>query len=187
MSPLTGLVYAAALLLGAAGIGKASKPGATRIALRSAGLPASEPAARSLGVAEVVIAIAALAIGGPVATGLVSVSYLGFAWFARRLDTKTRGSAPCGCFGASSAPVGTLHVVVNLLIGVGVAIAAIDPAGAIWDAAGETPWGGTAFLGLTVLLTWMLYVALTVLPETLAAARAPAPATTPSNAPGVAS
>jgi hypothetical protein len=187
MSPLAGLVYAAALLLGAAGVGKAARPGATRIALRSAGLPASELVARSLGVAEVLIAVTAIVVGGPVATGLVALSYLGFAWFARRLDDRTRGAAPCGCFGASSAPVGTLHVVINLLIAAGVAIAAFDAPGSIWDAAGDTPWGGIAFVGLVALLTWMLVVALTALPEALAAAKAPAPATTSSNAPGVAS
>lgn len=175
MSPLAGLVYAAALLLGAAGVGKVATPGATRIALRSAGLPASELAARSLGAAEVLIAVAAIVVGGPVTTGLVAASYLGFAWFARRLDTRTRGAAPCGCFGASSAPVGTLHVVLNLLIAAGTGIAAIDAPGAIWDAAADTPWAGVPFLGLTLLLTWMLYVALTALPEALAAARAPAP------------
>ena len=122
-----------------------------------------------------VIAAAAITVGGPVATALVAVSYLGFAWFARRLDTKTRGSAPCGCFGASSAPVGTLHVVVNLLIAVGVGIAAIDAPGPVWDAAADTPWGGVPFVGLTMLLAWMLFIALTVLPESLAAAKAPAP------------
>ncbi|HWJ64137.1 MAG TPA: MauE/DoxX family redox-associated membrane protein [Acidimicrobiales bacterium] len=175
MSPLAGLVYAAALLLGAAGVGKALRPGATRIALRSAGLPATVVIARGLGIVEVLIAVAALVVGGAVATALVAVSYLGFAWFARRLDTKTRGSAPCGCFGASSAPVGTLHVVVNLLLAVGVGIAAVDAPGAIWDAAGDTPWAGVPFVGLTLLLTWMLYVALTALPEALAAAKAPAP------------
>ena len=175
MSPLAGLVFAAALLLGSAGVGKAARPGATRIALRSAGLPASELAARALGVAEVAIAVAALLVGGPVATGLVALSYLGFACFARRLDTRTRGSAPCGCFGASSAPVGTLHVAINLLIAVGVAIAAVDAPGPIWDAAGDTPWAGVPFIGLTLLLTWLLYAALTTLPEALAAAKAPAP------------
>jgi hypothetical protein len=175
MSPLAGLAYAAALLLGAAGAGKALRPGATRIALRSAGLPASELAARALGGAEVLIAVAALVVGGPVATGLVALGYLGFAWFARRLDTKTRGSAPCGCFGASSAPVGTLHVVINLVIAVGVGVAAVDAPGAVWTAAGDTPWAGVPFIGLTLLLTWLLYVALTALPETLAAAKAAAP------------
>ncbi len=187
MSPLAGLVFSAALLLGAAGVGKAAAPGATRIALRSAGLPATPLAARGLGVAEVLIALAALVVGGPVATSLVAVSYLGFAWFARRLDAQTRGSAPCGCFGASSAPVGTLHVVLNLLIAVGVGVAALDAPGPVWDAASDTPWAGVPFVGLVLLLTWMLYVALTALPEALAAARAPAPVTTPSNAPGAAS
>ncbi|MCU1370059.1 MAG: hypothetical protein JWO77_1253, partial [Ilumatobacteraceae bacterium] len=143
--------------------------------LRSAGLPASEAAARTLGLAEIAIAVAALVVGGPAATGLVAVSYLGFAWFARRLDTKTRSAAPCGCFGASSAPVGTVHVAVNLTIAVGVAIAAADAPGPVWDAAADTPWAGVPFVALVLLLTWMLYATLTALAETLAAARAPAP------------
>jgi hypothetical protein len=175
MSPLAGLLYAAALLLGAAGVGKVTRPGATRIALRSAGLPSTAVAAQGLGAAEVAIAVAALVVGGPVTTGLVALSYAGFAWFARRLDRKTRGAAPCGCFGASSAPVGTLHVVINVIIAVGVGVAAVDAPGAIWSAAGDTPWGGVPFVGLTLLLAWMLYVALTALPETLAAAKAPSP------------
>ncbi|WP_426572157.1 MauE/DoxX family redox-associated membrane protein [Aquihabitans sp. McL0605] len=175
MSPFAGLVYAAALLLGAAGVGKALRPAATRVALRSAGLPGTALAARGLGVAEIAIALAAILVGGPVATGLVAVSYLGFAGFARRLDTKTRGSAPCGCFGASSAPVGTLHVVLDLVIAVGVGVAALDAPGPIWSAAADTPWSGLPFLGLVALLTWLLYVALTTLPETLAAAKAPSP------------
>lgn len=174
MSPLAGLVFAAALLLGSAGVGKAASPGSTRIALRSAGLPATALVARGLGVVEVLIAVAALVVGGPVATGLVAASYLGFAWFARRLQVKTRGAAPCGCFGSSSAPVGTLHVALDLLIAVGVAAAALDAPGPIWEAAGETPWGGVPFVGLALLLTWMLYAALTALPEALAAAKASA-------------
>ena len=103
------------------------------------------------------------------------MSYAGFAWFARRLQAKTRGAAPCGCFGASSAPVGTLHVAINLVTAVGVGIAAVDAPGAVWDAAADTPWAGLPFVGLTLLLTWLLYIALTTLPETLAAAKASAP------------
>lgn len=175
MSPFAGLVFAAALLLGAAGVGKVARPGATRIALRSAGLPATVLVARGLGAVEVFVAVTALAIGGPVATALVAVSYLGFAWFARRLQVKTRGAAPCGCFGSSSAPVGTLHVVLNLLVAAGVGVAVVDAPGSIWSAASDTPWAGVPFVGLTVLLTWLLYVALTTLPETLAAAKATAP------------
>lgn len=175
MSPLAGLVFAAALLLGAAGGGKVARPGATRIALRSAGLPATAFAARGLGAVEVLIALAALLVGGPVATALVAVGYAGFAWFARRLERMTRGAAPCGCFGASSAPVGALHVAINLVIAVGVAIAAIDAPGPIWDAAADTPWAGVPFVGLVLLLAWLTYVALTALPETLAAAKAAPP------------
>jgi hypothetical protein len=71
--------------------------------------------------------------------------------------------------------VGTLHVVINLLIALGVGIAAIDAPGAVWTAAADTPWAGVPFAGLVLLLAWMLYVALTALPEALAAAAAPPP------------
>lgn len=175
MSPLAGLLYAAALLLGSAGAGKVLRPAGTRVALRSAGLASTTWAARGLGAVEVAIALTAIVIGGPVAAAAVALSYAGFAWFARRLEHRTRGAAPCGCFGASSAPVGTLHVVINVVIAVGVAVAAVDPPGPIWSAASDTPWSGVPFIGLTLLLTWLLYAALTALPETLAAAKAPAP------------
>jgi hypothetical protein len=87
----------------------------------------------------------------------------------------TRGAAPCGCFGASSAPVGTLHVIINLVIAVGVALAAIDAPGPIWEAAADTPWAGVPFVGLVALLAWLVYLALTALPETIAAAKAAPP------------
>ncbi len=175
MSPFTGLVYAAALLLWLAGVAKVTVPASTRVALRSAGLPSKAWMTQGLGGAEATIAAAAVFVGGPVATALVAVSYLGFAWFSRRLQVKTRGAAPCGCFGSSSAPVGTLHVVLNLLVAAGVGVAVVDAPGSIWSAASDTPWAGVPFVGLTLLLTWLLYVALTTLPETLAAAKATAP------------
>ena len=175
MSPLAGLSYAAAALLFAAGAAKAVTPASTRIALRSAGFPSSALAARGLGVAEVAIAIAAICVGNAITVAVLALGYLGFAGFARLLQVKTRGAAPCGCFGASSAPVGTLHVVINVLVAIGVAIAALDASGPIWSAAAATPWAGVPFVGLALLLTWLLYLSLTVLPETLAAAKATAP------------
>jgi hypothetical protein len=164
MSPFAGSLYAAAALLGLAGVVKATTPAATRVALRSAGLPSTPLVARALGVVEVAIAASALAVGGRIPAALVALAYLGFAWFAHRLDRATRGTASCGCFGASSAPVGTLHVAFDL---VGAALVA----GAVADPAPGIAHAGLLLPALAVLLTWMSYVTLTILPTTVAATR----------------
>jgi hypothetical protein len=171
MSPFAGPLFAAAALLAAAGVAKVATPAATRVALRSAGLPSSAPAARALGAIELAIAAAALAIGGRVPAALTAAAYLGFAWFARRLDRATRGTASCGCFGASSAPVGTVHIAFDLATAVLLVGAVANPAAGIATAIDDTPWSGAPFLALTALLTWMAYVSLTILPATLAAGR----------------
>ncbi|MEZ5204407.1 MAG: hypothetical protein R2701_08525 [Acidimicrobiales bacterium] len=176
MAALAGPLFAAAALLALAGVGKLARPAATRVALRQAGLPSDPASARALGVAEVTVGVAAIAVGGQLAAAGVAASYLGFAWFAHRLDRATRGTGDCGCFGAASAPVGTLHVAVNLAIAA-VAVAAIAfPADGIASAVDGTPWSGVPFLALTALLTWMTYVALTALPTAIAAAREPSAA-----------
>lgn len=164
MSPFAGPLFAAAALLGIAGAAKVATPDATRVALRSAALPSGRPIVRAMGAAELAIAATTLAIGGRVPAALTAAAYLGFAWFAHRLDRATRGIASCGCFGASSAPVGTLHVGFNLVAATLIAGAVARPADGIADA-------GLLLPALAALLTWMSYVTLTILPATLAAAR----------------
>jgi hypothetical protein len=169
-------LLAAALLLGLAGAVKVVRPAATRVALRTAGLPSQAWVVRGLGAVEVAFAAVAVIAAGRLGAALVAASYVGFAGFSRRLERASRGTADCGCFGSSSAPVGPVHVGVNL------ALAACTLASVAWPtdgiaSIGETPWAGVPFLLLTALLTWMIYVSLTVLPATLAAAKAPAPAT----------
>ena len=171
MSPFAGPLFAASLLLGAAGLGKLFAPAATRVALRQAGLPNDPYSARLLGAVEFFAALGAVVVGGWLHATFVVAFYLGFAWFAWRLANRTRGTASCGCFGASSAPVGSLHVGLNLTVAAVVAGAIVRPAEGIWVAVSETPWAGVPFLGLTVLLAWMLYAALTVLPATFAATK----------------
>jgi hypothetical protein len=171
MSPFAGPLFAAALLLGIAGIGKALRPDATRVALRQAGLPADPWSARLLGVVEFAAALGAVVVGGWLHATFIVAFYLGFAWFARRLERRTRGQAPCGCFGNSSAPVGTVHVGINLAVAAVVAGAIVWPADGIAVVTSETPWAGVPFLSLTALLTWMLYVSLTALPTLFDAIR----------------
>lgn len=171
MAALAGPLYAAAALLALAGVGKLTRPAATRVALRQAGLPSQAAAVRALGAVEIAIGLAAIAVGGPVAAAAVAASYAGFAWFARRLDRASRGTADCGCFGARSAPVGPVHVGVNLVVTAVVAAAVAWPVDGIASTLEGAAWAGLPFLALTALLTWMLSVSLTALPAALAAAK----------------
>ena len=171
MSPFAGPLFAAALLLGIAGLGKLTRPAATRVALRQAGLPSDAWSARLLGAVEFAAALGAVVVGGWLHASFVTAFYLGFAWFSWRLERRTRGQASCGCFGDASAPVGRLHVVLNLAVAVVVAGAIVQPAEGIATVPADTPWAGVPFLALTALLTWMLYVSLTALPTLLDAMR----------------
>lgn len=176
MGALAGPLFAAAALLALAGAGKVARPDATRVALRQAKLPNERWMAQALGAIEVAIGVAAIAVGGPLLAAATAVAYAGFAWFSRRLDRATRGTASCGCFGSSSAPVGTLHVGINLALTALLVGAVALPTEGIASVDG-TPWAGLPFLALTALLTWMLYVSLTVVPATLDATRTKAAST----------
>lgn len=171
MSPFAGPLFAAAILLLVAGAAKVATPAATRVALRTAGLPSAPLVARGLGVVECAIAVSALAAGGRIPAVLVTLTYLGFAGFSAQLAKRSRGTADCGCFGASSAPVGTLHVVLNLATAAAVAGAVVKPSDDLLAAASDTPWAGAPFYAVTALLAWATYVALTALPALVAATK----------------
>lgn len=174
MSSFAGPYLAAALLLALAGAAKLRSPGGSRVALRTAGLPESALLVRLLGAAELALAAAAVLLGGALPALGVAALYAGFAAFAALLARRSRNAAPCGCFGSSDAPVGPLHVAVNLALVVASLGAAAAPVGSLVAEAGDTPAAGLPFVGFTLLLTWLLLVALTALPELLAAGR-PAP------------
>ncbi len=171
MSALAGPVFAAALLLVAAGVVKVARPDTTRIALRTAGLPSRPWAARLIGVGELLVAGYALLAGGRAGTLLIAGAYAGFALFAERLRRMGRGRVSCGCFGTSSAPVSTLHVGVNLVIVAVAGVAAIRPPAGAVTVARATPLGGVVFAGFTLMLAWLVLVLLTAVPELLAATR----------------
>ena len=173
VSPATGPLFAAALLLGAAGALKALDPDPTRIALRTAGLPGAAWMVRIMAVGEMAIAVAVIGWAGRLGAGLILAAYLGFAGFSLRVMTTSRGKASCGCFGASDAPIGTLHVGVNLAVALIAVLALIDPAPGIVGVADATPLGGVVFVAFAAMLAWLLQLVLTGLPELQAAARPP--------------
>ena len=177
MSPFAGPLFAAAIVLGVAGILKATRPDPTRIALRSAGLPGTAVVARSLGIVEVAIAAYALVVGGAGASVVVAIAYAGFAGFGALVRSRTKGQASCGCFGSSDAPVTGLHVVVDLGVAALALATLADPPPGIVEAAGDTPLAGVPFVAFTLVLAWLLQVLLTALPELQAAGNPRRPST----------
>lgn len=168
MEALSGPFVVACALLAAAGAAKVWKPAATAAALESAGLPRSPTLARGLGLAEIAIAIAGLAFGTALAAGAVAAAYLSFAVFVIMMLGRHDRQASCGCFGRDDTPPSVVHLVVNLAaaaIAVGVVLA---PVGSLRSILAGQPLGGATFVVYAALGTYLAYLALTVLPRTLA-------------------
>lgn len=130
LSPATAPLVVAAALLASAGAAKLRRPAPTGLALARVGLPGSDGAVRALGAVELVVAAAAVALGGPVAAA-VAVLYAGFAAFTTVQVARARRTgvaADCGCFGSDGAPVDATHVTVNVALAAGASWAAVAPA-----------------------------------------------------------
>lgn len=141
LSPTLGPLLVAAVVLFDAGAAKLARPAPTAIALARLGWSAPDAAVRCLGVVEIAVAVAAAAWGGPAAVAMAAL-YVGFAGVSALQIRTARASgeaADCGCFGDRSAPVGRLHVVVNLLLAAGAAVAAagVGLVGALEESAGS--------------------------------------------------
>ncbi len=110
----------AAGLLALAGAMKLLDPTMTIGALRELGLPSSEPLVRLGALAELVLGVLAVVVGGTVVWTLVAASYIAFGMFvlaALRVDAPI-GS--CGCFGRADTAPHWLHLVIDLGIWVAV-------------------------------------------------------------------
>jgi hypothetical protein len=132
---------AATVLLGAAGVAKAARPGDTANALRAAGLSARpRPVLVRVGAAgEVVLAIAAILVPGPLTGALVAAVYGGFAVFVVVALRRGWALSSCGCFGRPDTPPTPAHAVLNL----GAAASAVW-----WAAAWGTTTGGSGLARL---------------------------------------
>lgn len=116
MISLAGPLHLLALVLVVSGFGKLMNPGPASAAMRDARLPVPfrgrAVTGAALGVAEAAVGLTALAVPAWWAAGLLGGTYLGFLAFILRLRSRD-GAAGCGCFGASSTPPGTAHLVLN--------------------------------------------------------------------------
>lgn len=170
-----GPVWIAAVVLGAAGVGKLWRPAAAAAALASLRLPHRAAAVRLLGAAEVAVAAAVIVVGGAVPALVLAATYLALALAAHRLRA-IGDVAGCGCFGRSAAPVGVGHVVLNAAAAVVAVAAALDGVAPLGQAWSQLPAYGAAHAVLVATGAAAAVAMLTVLPETrLAAKPAPAP------------
>lgn len=163
MAPAFAPVLAGAALLALAGAGKVRRPAPTVGALRSVGVRAGRRAVRALGVAELVLAVAVIAPGGPLPTALLGLAYLGFTGFVA-VALRTGGAlSSCGCLGRPDTPPTRTHAAVTAFIGAGSLVAAgfggVHVRGMAWTATDAT------LLLFAALVTWLAYLAFAVLPH----------------------
>lgn len=129
MTFLAGPLHLLGLVLVVSGLQKVLRPGPAAQAMASARLPVAGSTASgvALGLVEATVGLAAVAVPEWWAAVALGGFYAALAGFVIRLRS-VDGAAACGCFGASSVPPGTAHVVLNVvaaMVGLVVAVAGV--------------------------------------------------------------
>ncbi len=167
---MLGLLNAAAILLAAAGGAKLLRPGTGTPALVSAGVPGagriSGPLLNRLaGLLELLLAVAALAVGGRPAAVLIAMVYAILAGMSIRMMSLAAGSTgpDCGCFGKPS-PLTHWHTAVNAGFALIGTVAIRWPPGRLL----AQPTGTALVLLLaSIVLAYLGFLLMTALPELL--------------------
>jgi len=183
---LVGPVTIAAVVLALAGVRKLTDPGSTQGALREMGLPWRGPVVPAMAVAEIVTGIVVVVIGGTVPLLVLAAWYLGFTGFVAVALRRDVPLSSCGCIGKEDTPPTLVHFFLDLGFGLVALVAAFDPYGSFADVLADQPWAGVPLVGYVALGTYLTYLALAVLPVTLAAAAAVRPAAGPDASGGAA-
>jgi hypothetical protein len=163
---MTGPVLVGALLLVWAGGAKAWQPAGTARALSAAGLRAAPSALRAvvrgLACVDVVVGVAAIAVGGPFVVAM-ACSYAGFALFISVARWRGWALSSCGCFGVEGARPTVAHLVADVVLCAVSAVAASDGLRPI-HALAPHPAEGVAASLLAIVTAGLLVVVLSVLP-----------------------
>jgi hypothetical protein len=172
---LTGPVLAAAGLLALAAPGKLVRPASTANALGQLGLPRSTALVRLLGAGELALAAAVLLAPSRPVLALLAAAYLGFAAFVVLALRRGTALSSCGCFGRADTPPTRVHV------GVVASFALVALAGCVTGSASlaevvQAPAAGVPVLLGAIVVVWLSWVALAVLPQVVVASRGAAPA-----------
>ena len=117
MTALAGPLHLLAVVLVVSGTAKLVDPAPAAAAMRDARLPiplrGRASTGTALGVVEIAVGVVALAVPTWWAAAALGAVYVGFAGFVLVLRSQD-GEAGCGCFGSSSSPPGTAHLVLNV-------------------------------------------------------------------------
>jgi Methylamine utilisation protein MauE len=170
MSVLAGPFAIACVLLAIGGALKAAHPLETANALRAMRLPSASWLVRTGGAVEAIVAIGALVTGWWISALLVAASYLAFALFVIEVRRAGKPLSSCGCFGKVDTPPTMVHIAIDL------AAAAVAAAVAFTDVAlpavlADQPLAGVPFVLLMLIGSYLVFLAFTALPKTMAAAR----------------
>jgi len=171
VSVFAGPFAIAGCLLAIAGVAKATQPAATAGALASLRLPHRRWMVRGGGLAEALLACAALLTGNETLAILVGVSYVGFALFVVGALYKGTPLSSCGCFGKVDTPPHPVHIVLNLLAAFAAIGVAADGDAPIGDVLANQPMAAVPFGLLVVIGVGAAGLAMSALPRTLAVAR----------------
>lgn len=170
---LAGPYLAAAGLLVLAGVPKVADPAPLVRALRSAGftVPPAPGAllVRAFAVAEVVVGVWAVLAPGRVPAALVAAAYAVFTGFVALVLARGGVLGSCGCFGKPDTPPSRTHLALTAVATVVAALVAVDPPADPWGGATSTPVLVTT-AGLAVVIGFLAWMAMAVLPTTTAAA-----------------
>lgn len=178
MNALAGPLYVVTGVLLVAGIAKIVRPSATATALRELHIPAPLRSAQLLGVAELVLAITAVATGHPLLWAGVAVSYSAFTVFILWALRGNGAIGSCGCFGREDTPPTPGHAAFNAAAATLAALAVADPLKiSQFDGSNLQALLLIMLVSLGVLL---VVAALTTLPRLLALANGTAPPVVPT-------
>jgi hypothetical protein len=170
MTALAGPFAIVALVLAVGGAFKVRDPAPTAHMLGSVGLPPSRALARVSGLVEIIVGLTAVVVGGRWAAAAVALLYLLFAALTARL-LRVAPTTSCGCFGQLSSSASVVHVAANLVAAATTVAALLVGVDGFVELRNDQPAGGAPFAALVAVGTWMFVMVITVLPDTLAAAR----------------
>ena len=163
-----GPFLAASGLLVLAGVPKLKDPMPLVRALRSARLPASRGLVRALAVVEIVLGVSAVVHPGRLTGAGVTACYLVFTAFVALTLRRGGVLGSCGCFGRPDTPPTVVHLAVTAAFAAGAGTLVLaPPAGPVWAPVTPQLAALTAF---AVLVGWLAYLVLAVLPTTTPAA-----------------
>lgn len=169
MDALIGPYLAATALLAVGGAPKVWAPADTTRALRAMRLPVNRPVVRALGLAEILTAIAAVAVPGRATAVAVAVWY---AVFAAVVALALRSRAPlesCGCFGSVESPPTVLHLLLVLAASAAALSVAASAPGSLLSGSDVH---AVVVVGFAGLAAWFGYLVMTRLPALRVSGRA---------------